>query len=180
MSTLTTLESAGDWTNEANLTGADDGSCGHSLSGGDTTGPYSMSFSTVSGTINGLTVVVHAHGQEADDLEIELLDSTSTWRQKITAVYGSNNVDCNNCQDATVGGAADVWGGTWTAAWINSNSFRFRCRFEASPGGSWIAVDNAEITVEFTPAAGGANELVVDDGANELIVDDGTIQKIVD
>jgi hypothetical protein len=177
---INAAETAGDWTDEANLVGAGDSSCSYTTTGGNTSGEYSFDFSSVTGTINGISLMVHGHGQEADDLVIELIDSTSTWRSKTTAVYGSNNVNCANAQDATVGGAADTWGGTWTAAWITSTSFRVRVSFEAAPGGSWIAADYIEVTVYYTAAAAGVIQPIVDDGTIQLITDDGTIQKIVD
>lgn len=161
---LTTLEAAGDWTNESNLTGAGDDSCAIENAGNSYTGYYSMSFSSVEGTINGIEVTVHSGANDSDDyLTVELTDSIAGVVTQNTVALGTGYSICANCNDKTVGDSTDLWGGTWTPAHIKSSSFQLRLRAKAAgkSGGGWMA-DNVSVTVYYTPAADGEQVMVID------------------
>lgn len=161
-STVTTLEAAGDWFSESDFRGASDENCMEESSSNSYSGEFSMSFSSVEGTIDGIEVVINYRvGDSNDYVQVDLLDSTSTWVSLDAATPGSGQA-CSQATDQTVGGSGNLWGGTWTAAWIKSSSFRIRVRAKASgkSGADWVA-DNATITVYYTEA--GAEDLMVID-----------------
>lgn len=152
----TTLEAAGAWTNESNFTGAHDSSCMTATAKDVLSGEFSFNFSSVSGTINGIEVMLHHCVGDANDFaHIELYDSTSAWRLKTLTTPGSGAPTCTSCTDQTAGGAADTWGGTWSDTHIKSSSFRIRVTPKASgkASGAWAA-DYCTCKVYYTEAGG--------------------------
>lgn len=157
----TTLQAAGAWTSEANFTGAHDGSCMGASAKDQLSGEFSFNFSTLSGTINGIEVMLHYCVGDTDDFaNVELYDSTSAWRLKILTTPGSGAPTCTSCTDQTAGGSTDLWGGTWTATHIKSSSFRIRITAIGSgkSGGAWAA-DYCTCKVYYTEA--GAESVIV-------------------
>lgn len=156
----TTLQAAGAWAIEANFIGAHDGSCMAATVKDALSGEFSFNFSTLSGTINGIEVTLHhAVGDTNDFATVELKDSTSTWRLQTVAVIGSAGT-CATAVDKTVGGATNLWGGTWTATHIKSTNFRIRVTANAAgkSGGAWNA-DHCTCKVYYTEA--GAESIIV-------------------
>lgn len=153
----TTLEVAGAWATESNFTGAHDGACMTS-SVGLYSGEFSFDFSAVSGTINGIEVLIHRAWNGNDNADIELYDSTSTWKVKLSATNAADG--CAACTDETLGTPTDLWGGTWTAAHIKSSSFRIRVNglVQGKSDVSWAA-DHCTVTVYYTAVS--AEEVIV-------------------
>lgn len=179
-----TLQSAGSWTNESNYTDSGDNNCMYTTTQDHVSGEFSFPFSAIgdSDTIDGIEVTCHClYESSSETTDVELYDSTSTWRTKTTtSAPQTGGNQCSQSVDETVGGAADTWGGTWTGSHIKSTNFRIRLKKNYNTG-VWNVHDCCTVTVYYTAAAaGGANQPIVDDGSNELIVDDGTNQKIVD
>lgn len=56
-------------------------------------------------------------------------------------------------QTRNYGGAADLWGTTWTAAEINASGFGVRLVYEAIAGPTTASVDVAKITVTYSNVA---------------------------
>lgn len=153
-SNITTLEVAGEWTNESGITGPHDSLCMVTIAANDVSGELSFNFSSVDGTINGIEIMLHYAVGDADDfVHVELYDSTSTWRLKIVA-WPAQGV-CTGSIDRTVGASDDLWGGIWTAAHIKSSSFRIRVTSKATgkAGGTW-SCDYGTCKVYYTEAGG--------------------------
>ncbi len=157
-----THETTGEWSTETALLGGHDSSCMSTVSSNDVSGEYSFNFTDVTGTIDGIEVLIHGIcGDTNDFFRISLIDSTSTWVYKETTAPGSGSA-CTDAVDRTVGGAADLWGGTWTAAWITSTSFRLKVTARASgkSGSLWYA-DHVTVTVHYTEAAPVTEEVIL-------------------
>lgn len=156
----TTLQAAGAWVAESNFTGAHDGSCMGATVKDQLSGEFSFNFSVVSGTVNGIEVMLHhAVGDTNDWADVELRDGTGAWRLQAVAVIGSAGT-CATAVDRTVGGATNLWGGAWTAAHVKSTAFRIRVTAKASgkSGGAWNA-DYCTCKVYYTEA--GAESVIV-------------------
>lgn len=150
----TTLQAAGGWTSESNFTGAHDGACMGATAKDALSGEFSFNFSVIAGTINGIEVMIHhAVGDTNDWINVELKDSTSTWRLLSVAVIGSAGT-CATAVDRTVGGPTNLWGGTWSDTHIKSTNFRIRVTAMASgkSGGAWNA-DYCTVKVYYTAGA---------------------------
>ena len=147
-----TLEAAGAWTNEANFTGAHDGSC-MTATAAVVSGEFSFNFSSVEGTINGIELLIHRAWAGNDIANVELYDSTSTWRLKASATNAA--ADCASATDETHGTPTDLWGGTWTAAHIKSSAFRIRVTsvVQGKSDAYWGA-DHCTCTVYYTAVSG--------------------------
>lgn len=127
-----TLETAGDWTNEAGFLGADDDDCATVAAKNEVSGEMSYGFTAVTGTIDGLLVSLRGYvaGPSPNDVFlVELYDSTSTWVGRTTTSPGTNS--CASPGTVNPGGSTDLWGGTWTAAHIKSDNFRIRITSKA-------------------------------------------------
>lgn len=153
-SNVTTLQAAGSWTGEANFTGTHDGNCMTETLDGQNSGEFSFNFSSVTGTIDGIEVMVHCiAGDTDDDIVVGLYDTTSTWRTQTIANPGAGST-CADCVDKTLGGSADTWSGTWTAAHITSTAFRIRLSsLKAAKSGGYWAADHATCKVYYTETA---------------------------
>lgn len=152
-----TLEVAGAWSNEANFTGAHDGSCMTAVAAA-VSGEFSFNFSSVSGTINGIELLIHRAWNGNDYATVELYDSTSTWLAKTSVTNAASG--CAAATDETLGTPTDLWGGTWSDTHIKSSSFRIRVTSVVSGknDASWAA-DHCTCKVYYTEA--GAEEVIV-------------------
>lgn len=142
------LEAAGAWSNEAEFLGAHDNVC-MTASAAAVSGEFSFDFSAVSGDIDGIEVLIHRAWNGNDIANVELYDSTSTWRLKASATNAA--ADCASATDETLGTPTDLWGGTWTAAHISSSAFRIRLTSvtQGKSDGYWGA-DHCTVTVYYT------------------------------
>jgi hypothetical protein len=148
------------WTNPGNIT-ADDTNYATANLGINATSEYlqgtNYGFAIPAGaTISGIAISIMRQsssnnlGYSVNDSNLRLLKAgtlvgsnyavTTDWPTSMTA--------------ATYGGAADLWGTTWTPAQINASDFGVSLSaYNQSPGAGRIAsVDYMQITVTYTPA----------------------------
>lgn len=98
-------------------------------------------------TIDGIEVKT-IRGTDADDYyTIELQTKAPAWKLKNGTSY---QAVCADGAPETLGGAMDLWDGSWDAVHINSSSFQVRITFKASGKANTIYVDHIEITVYYT------------------------------
>lgn len=109
-------------------------------------------------TIDGLYGLFRWGGDGGDIFQIWLKDVLGVSRgyQGAPTVHG-----CADAVLATAGGVADLWGGTWTPAHINSADFQCWIRYYATAKANTMYIDFVEITVYYTPG-------VTDDSADLL------------
>ena len=65
---------------------------------------------------------------------------------------------------AIYGGAADLWGTTWTAADINASTFGAAISAKQGSANRTASVDSVTITISYDPCTGAANGTACDDG----------------
>lgn len=148
----TAQQTYGYWVNEDGFIGGHNDACMFAEAKNNVSGEFSFNFSALpeGATIVGIEVLLHCICGDANDYhKIELKDAGGTWRAKNTTAPGAGT--CVNCVDRTVGGATDLWDGTWTASHIKSTNFRIRVTAIASgaAGGYWGA-DYCQVTVYYT------------------------------
>ena len=150
------------WNNPANVT-ADDGVyslLAMKIKNGDTTKELLAKMSgnkftiPAGATINGITVTIEMSDTQAgggEDLEIFIIKAGST--TGTNQDRGCSQPGCwNQALDTiTWGGAANLWGTTWTAADINASDFGVSIRAE-SPNNVFFQpqVDYVQITITYT------------------------------
>lgn len=149
------------WSSPGNAAASDDSRATATIGSGLTPSEYLLAtnfgFSIPTGaTIDGITVTVERSSTQANRV------STNAVRIVKGGVIGSTDkADGANwpTSDATLdyGGAADLWGESWTAADINASNFGFAISAAATaPGTRDAQVDHITITVTYTEAAGGS------------------------
>lgn len=73
---------------------------------------------------------------------------------------GDNKATGGNVSNATYGGAADLWGTTWTPSEINATNFGMVVSYTATPEDTCtIEVDFVGITVTYTAVGGGGSDI---------------------
>ena len=156
-SSATTLEAAGAWTSESSFTGAHDGAC-MTATAAAVSGEFSFNFSSVSGTINGIEILIHRAWNGNDYATVELYDSTSTWLAKTSATNAASG--CAAATDETLGTPTDLWGGTWSDTHIKSSLFRIRVTSVVSgKSDAYWGADHCTCTVYYTAVS--AEEVIV-------------------
>jgi hypothetical protein len=145
------------WNSPGNIT-ADDGSEAQSqaTAGGTTTYLRASNFGftiPAGATINGITAVIERRSalstQEAKDQEVKIVkaDGTrGTTNKAIATVYPTT------ATTQSYGGAADLWGETWTATDINDSDFGFVLMCQRHDSSGVMYVDYMSITIDYTPA----------------------------
>jgi hypothetical protein len=153
------------WTNSSNA-GAEDGAEATISTYTDDTPSLSLrvtnfGFAVPAGaTINGVTVEVKR--RKTNDLGFSTKDANVNLTKNGTAAVGTNKASATNWTTtltfATYGGAADLWGTTWTATEINASTFGVLLKVydPIGGGGETANVDFIRVTVDFTAAAGPA------------------------
>jgi hypothetical protein len=110
----------------------------------------------VGSTIDGIEVSVEKSASSSSSIRDRDVYLTKDGSNNVGDDY-AESVDWSTSDATTIyGGAADLWGTTWTAAEINSSNFGllFKCRNRA--GGSRTAsIDHISITVYYTTASSG-------------------------
>jgi len=107
-----------------------------------------------SATIDGITVEVErkSSGTSSEDLLIQLYKAgtlVGTNKQSSTDYTTSDVI-------ATYGGAADLWGTTWTYSEINDSTFGVAFQAEQmNSADRTISVDFVRITINYTDGGGG-------------------------
>ncbi len=105
----------------------------------------------VSATIDGITVELYRYSgaNKTQDSEIYLTkDGVSTTGSNYAV---GSNWGNSSWESATYGGAADLWGTTWTPAEINSSNFGVMIAVIQGSNGSVVAeFDYIRITVDYT------------------------------
>lgn len=103
-------------------------------------------------TIDGITVVVERNNAAgaASDNRIQLGKGTA-----FANLVGTNKaltaLDWPAAlTDQSYGGAADLWGTTWTPAEINASSFAVFLSVQADAANTDVAVDKITVTVDYT------------------------------
>jgi len=150
-----TRQTVGDWANEINFLGAHSGTCMRATAKNKVSGEFSFSFSIpIDATIDGIEILYHC-ADDDDAHTIELNDGVAWWGQATTK--DGSRTACN-CVDKTLGGAVDLWGGTWTPAHINSTDFRIRVTStQAGKAGAEWEGDYCEVTIYYTEAPPNGN-----------------------
>ena len=108
-------------------------------------------------TINGITVEIERRDQAigaASDNRVQLAKGTA-----FANLVGTNKADTATdwptaVAVATYGGAADLWGTTWTDAEVTATSFAVMLSVQADAANTDIFVDFVRVTIDYTaPAA---------------------------
>lgn len=104
-------------------------------------------------TINGITVEIDRNNAAgaASDNRVQLAKGTT-----FASLVGNNKADTATDWPAALasvsyGGAADLWGTTWTGSEINSASFAVMLSVQADAANTDIGVDYIRVTVTYTP-----------------------------
>jgi hypothetical protein len=140
---------ANSWTNPSNAFADDGVYATEANAGADQYQSYgTYAFGVPAGaTIDGIEVKID--GKETTDnvtLDIGLQDAGGTYRTKSQALTTSDAV-------YTLGGAADLWGGTWNADEFSDSEFKMYIKYNASAG--TMSLDYVSINVYYTAAASG-------------------------
>lgn len=140
---------ANTWTNPSNAF-ADDGVYATELNAGadqyQSYGTYAFGV-PAGATIDGIEVVIDGKETTADvTLTVGLQDTTGAYRTK------SQNLTTSDAT-YTLGGAADLWSGTWNAAEFSDSEFKMYIKYNASAG--TMSLDYVKIKVYYTAAASG-------------------------
>lgn len=113
-------------------------------------------------TINGIEVFVERKGSQADtvkDYRVRAVKGGATGStDKASATYWPTSDG-----SATYGGAADLWGETWTADDINDAGFgaALAAVNDDAIAERTASVDHISITVHYTPAATNAKNMLM-------------------
>ena len=121
-------------------------------------------------TIDGIEVVID--GKETTDnvtLDIAIYDTTNTYRVKSQALTTSDAT-------YTLGGAADLWSGTWDADEFTDANFKMYIKYNASAG--TMSLDYIKIKVYYT-ASGVAYSIDATVGAFTLTGVNATVSKVL-
>ncbi len=167
--TVTSLSNAGSsesaeaWVNPTNVT-ADDGTEATITAATFDTPDISQllvcsnfGFSIADGyTVDGITVEIERRDQAigaASDNRVQLAKGTT-----FASLVGTNNADTaldwpTAVAVKTYGGAADLWGTTWTPAEVSASSFCVMLSVQADAANTDIFVDYVRITLTYTIAA---------------------------
>ncbi len=147
---------SGDWTSEANATGAPDGSCASDGNDQDLSiyGFQGDVFTIPGGSsITGIEVVVTCSADDSDDdFGIMLVDGAAN---PTAEKMGSNSAG-TTCADAVaaaaLGSSSDDWtpGQAWTVAHLNSTSFHVHLHQEKSGKQGITYVDSIYVTIHYT------------------------------
>lgn len=104
-------------------------------------------------TINGITVEIDRNNAAgaASDNRVQLGKGTA-----FANLVGTNKADTATDWPAALatvsyGGAADLWGTTWTDSEVNASSFAVFLSVQADAANTDIAVDFIRVTVTYTP-----------------------------
>lgn len=163
LSNAGTSENAEAWVNPGNIT-ADDGTTASITAATYDTPDISQllvasdfDFTIPTGaTINGIEVFVERSNAAgaASDNRVQLAKGTA-----FANLVGDNKADTALDWPATLtiktyGGAADLWGTTWTPAEINATTFAVMLSVQADAANTDVAVDAISVTVHYTPPVG--------------------------
>ena len=106
-------------------------------------------------TINGITVEIDRNNAAgaASDNRVQLAKGTA-----FANLVGSNLADTTTDWPAALaiasyGGAANLWGTTWTDAEVTASSFAVFLSVQADAANTDIAVDFVRVTIDYTAAA---------------------------
>lgn len=61
----------------------------------------------------------------------------------------------------TYGGSSNLWGTTWTSSEVNASNFGVSFQWSIGTNGDVVSVDYMQITVTYTPPAGGMGKRVI-------------------
>ena len=155
-----------DWTSPANaLTSNDLDADVQLVSEGDYSkrlNVYTFSAGIPAGaTINGIEVgVERMANNDVKDYAIRLMDDATN--------KGDNKADTatlwpDNDTNAFYGGAADLWGATWSAAQVNAATFGIGVRAKSYQvlGSANANIDVIGVKITYTPATGGTDHLMI-------------------
>ena len=118
---------------------------------------------SVAGTVSGIAVAVERKGSVAS----EILDLTANLYLS-GSPRGSDKADLENLWPSadtvkTYGGAADLWGTTWTPTQVNDSTFGFglACYNAVGAATRTASIDHIAITVTYTAAAAGGGRVLL-------------------
>ena len=114
-------------------------------------------------TIQGLEIDILYGGRDSDALQLQLSPDNATYGT-IFSLTGNtnNNPGCGDAISRTAGGSSELWGDSWTADNVNDGIF-----LQLTESGTRNDyVDNIEVTVYYSSAAGG--DVIVQD---DIIID---------
>lgn len=152
------LGTAGSWNTPTNANAAD----GTFTTAGTNTGNFTTKDLNIQGfgfaitgtdTINGITVEINfktATGADSDDFIVKLLKAGTA----VGSNLGTATIIPTTATTRTYGGAANLWGTTWTPSDINNTGFGVV--FCSSGDGSLdtVSVDFIRVTITSTAASG--------------------------
>jgi hypothetical protein len=115
-------------------------------------------------TVNGITVKIERYNSgTTGDFPLTIVDNAIYLTKDGSTTVGSNKStgatwqSSDNNTTVDFGGAADLWGTTWTAAEINASTFGIMISpaisFSASENGSNVLIDAVTITIDYTGGA---------------------------
>ncbi len=111
-------------------------------------------FASVAGTVNGITVEIDRRSiilNSGKDFRVQLAKGTAFANLVGTNKAVPATIWPTTSTVATYGGAADLWGTTWTAAEIKASSFAVFLSCQANIANADVGVDFVRVTVTYTP-----------------------------
>lgn len=105
----------------------------------------------VDATINGIEMKITRYGQNSSDIsdgQVYLMDAALNSKG---SNYGTGTGWATSAETVAYGGAADLWGTTWSAEDINQTNFGIMYEVSNSNGSARQAyIDNMEITIYYS------------------------------
>lgn len=123
---------------------------------------YTFDFSAIPGgsTIQGVRVIINARYAVAA-VSLDLMQLLDISRAKVgTNKYATPQALTTSAANYTIGGAADTWGNSLTAAWVKDPDFGVAIGAVANGANSDVFVDSVTMEVWYTPPATAINAVL--------------------
>lgn len=146
------------WTNPGNIVASDDARAAATIGSGATSNPLeatTFGFAIPNGaTILGIQIDVERSRMATGTVANTRLDALKAGSATGTAKNDATDWPASNDATASYGGAADLWGGAWSASDINDANFGVQLTMTAGAGATMtLRIDFIQITITYSSSS---------------------------